>query len=127
MLTKDDIREAQDIETDTVEVPEWGGTVTVRGLSAVERGKLDNFGAAARRGEADMSDLHVQTIILGTVNEDGEPFFDDDDAEWLRDKSGAAVSRISERIWDMSGISEEDVEDAVKNSETTENGSSGTS
>jgi hypothetical protein len=37
VLTKEQILSADDIKTETVLVPEWGGDVIVRGLSGVER------------------------------------------------------------------------------------------
>ena len=36
-LTRDAILEAEDIETEEVAVPEWGGNVLVRGLSGTQR------------------------------------------------------------------------------------------
>ena len=36
-LSRDTILQREDIKTEDVEVPEWGGTVRVRGMSGVER------------------------------------------------------------------------------------------
>ncbi len=126
-LSKEDILEAQDIQTDTVDVPEWGGTVHVRALNAVERGKLDNLGAQARLdGTAQLEDMHVMTVQMGVIDDDGQRVFSEDDIPELREKAAAPMERISERIWEMSGISEEDVEDAVEDLEQTPSGDSGT-
>jgi len=37
LLTRDQILQAQDIARETVSVPEWGGSVLVRGLTGQER------------------------------------------------------------------------------------------
>ena len=36
VLTRDKVRQAPDIEYEYVEVPEWGGTARVRGLTGTE-------------------------------------------------------------------------------------------
>ncbi len=46
LLTKDDILGADDLATEDVEVPEWGGCVRVRALTGTER---DAFEAAMFR------------------------------------------------------------------------------
>ena len=43
ILTRDQILQANDLVTETVEVPEWGGSVFVKSLTGVER---DQFEAA---------------------------------------------------------------------------------
>ena len=40
-LTRDEILQAQDIQFEDVKVPEWNGTVRVRGLTGVERDALE--------------------------------------------------------------------------------------
>jgi hypothetical protein len=63
ILAKDFILQASDIATEEVAIPEWGGTVKVRGLSGAERNEceqsvVDADGssfAAARRPPAESS------------------------------------------------------------------------
>ena len=41
-LSRDAILQREDIKTEDVEVPEWGGTVRVRGMSGVERDAFES-------------------------------------------------------------------------------------
>ena len=43
LLSKADILGCNDIPTELVEVPEWGGSVKVRGMTAGERDRFDDM------------------------------------------------------------------------------------
>ena len=67
-LSRDAILQREDIKTEDVEVPEWGGTVRVRGMSGVERDAFEASlieqpranGSAKRRKQQDQQDQHGQ-------------------------------------------------------------------
>lgn len=129
MLSRDDILKADDITTREVEVPEWGGTVIVRGLSAKER---DNWEASLLRQRGnqmvrDSSNIRAKLVVRVLVDDDGKRLFSDGDAAVLGDKCIAAIDRIFETAAELSAITDEDVEELAKNSEAGQTGDSSSS
>jgi len=93
-VTFDEVKTAEDLPTEFVEVPEWGGSVLVRGLN-VQDG-LDLLGR--RKGEPveDMLDAFISGVV--------EPKFSDEDKAWLRGKSLQVVSRVNSAFLRLSGL-----------------------
>jgi len=119
LLTKEQILRVKDIETRTVHVPEWGGDVLVRSLSATERdyfeSKLvDQSGGKVR---ANLQNIKARLASMAIVDEDGNRVFTEQEIAILGTKSAAALNRISEAITDMSGISKKDMDELAGNSE----------
>src|SRR5437879_1765382 len=97
-LSRDGILAADDIQSETVEVPEWGGTILVRGLTGEER---DAFEASCvqgrgRKAEVNLRNLRAKLAVQACRNADGTRLFMDDDAPALGRKSAAAINRIYE-------------------------------
>jgi len=127
MLTRDEIMKCEDIFTQTVDVPEWGGSVLVKALSGRERDDweatfVDHSGKKAKvRAENVRARLAVRTI----VDANGKRYFSDGDAEMLGEKSAAALERIYAVAARLSGIGAADVEELAKNSGSGPSGASG--
>lgn len=117
MLNKDQIIAARDIKKKELEIPEWGGSVTIQGLSAEVAAKFkdDNYkddGSPAVSEAIIMANLAALTI----VGENGGRVFDDESAKELSKKSVAVIKRIFDVAADLSGLGADDVEDEEKNS-----------
>lgn len=123
MLNRDSILSAQDLTTQTVEVPEWGGTVTVRMMTGTERDAF-NSSLGVVNGKADMTDYRAKVVALTMVNEDGQRIFNIEDAPALSKKSTAVLERIFIAAATLNGMLTNSVDDAEKNSEPTPNASS---
>ncbi len=122
LLTRDQILAAQDIETIEVDVPQWGGSVLVRGLTAAQRGQ---FTAAImeQRGKQQtvkLQDIQVRLCALSIVDEQGKRMFADHELHLLAEKSAAALQHVFEAGQRLSGLSNEDVEELTKNSDETQ-------
>ena len=103
------ILEADDIESEIVEVPEWGIKVEVRGMTSKERAKL--LKVSAKGGEVDMVTWFPDLIIATIYDpETGEKVFEPADRDAINAKSGAAISAISDISARLSGLGESDVE-----------------
>lgn len=114
MLTRDQIREAADLVTEKVEVPEWGGAVFVKRMTALEVSEYHDK-------KKKMPSATVALLIYCAVDESGNNVFTPDDAEWLAQKSCKAVDRIAGKAIDLNFDREEKGEsEAVKNSEQTQ-------
>ena len=102
-LSIDQILAANDLPTEVVEVPEWGGRVKVQGLS---RASYDAIAKAAevtvpatgpgqqagtKRDDDRFSDLLFVACVI-------EPRFTDEHIPALRDKSLGALNRVYQAI-----------------------------
>ena len=127
ILTRAEILAADDLPRELVEVPEWGGSVYVRGLTAMERSEFENLmlGLENKRIKVGKSDdmtiqmdmrvLRVRLSALCMVDEKGNRLFGDDAVEALGRKSADALNRIFVVAQRLSGMTSDDVEDAAGN------------
>jgi hypothetical protein len=122
ILTRDQIL-ATKIPTVEVNVPEWGGSVLVRGLTGLER---ERYLAAMDADKKSDTNPTVYLVIAGVVDEAGSPVFDYSDADLLLAKSLKTLLTLSNKVIELSGLSAKAEEDLEKNSEpaTTEDSSS---
>ena len=113
-LTRDDILNADDIKTEKVEVPEWGGDVFIRTMSGAER---DDFEGSLIRGKkTNLANIRAKLCALVAVDADRKRLFSEKDISALGRKSAKALDRVFSAAQKLNGISSEDVEDMVKNS-----------
>ena len=121
ILKRDDIRTANDLKRELVEIPEWGGSVYVRAMTAFERERFEESLIQGKGKKARMRLVYARARLATIVceDEDGNPLFGENDIAWLAKKSAKALDRIFDVAGRLSGLNEEDVEDLVKNSEET--------
>ena len=118
-LTAEDILAPRPWPSEVVEVPEWGGSVTVRALSATE---LDAFNASIVRTkgqnvEVNRQNYRAKLVARCVVNGDGKtPLFKDEgQIVALGMQPASALDRILVVINRLNGMTEEDQEELVKN------------
>ncbi len=127
------VMEAKDLPTRRVDVPEWGGHVFVKTLSGVERDSYEQICENAqkqspkRRKHMNVKGLKALLVVMATVDAEGTPLFKREDVPALNRKSGKAIDRIFQVAAELSGLSEEDIEDLAKNSEGGRSDDSGSS
>jgi len=116
-LTREQILAAADIRREQVNVPEWGGSVWVRGLTAAERDLFDLAATVEQNGRrvVNFEQLRARLAAMTIVDENGERLFSDDDVELLAAKSGAAVGRIFDVAMRLSGLTGQDIEEITQN------------
>ena len=118
LLSKTAILAAQDLQTEDVEVPEWGGAVRVRSFTGRER---DAFEASMVRGDGkdrkvDLTNMRARLVGLTVIDETGQRLFTDEEVDLLGAKSGAALDRVFAIAQKLNGLSGADVEEFSKNS-----------
>ena len=127
-LSRDAILQREDIVTEDVEVPEWGGSVRVRGMSGVERDAFEaslivqpeeqaNGKRKRRRQQAtktSMANVRAKLCAWCIIDENGAKLFSDADVVALGAKSAAALDRVYEVASALSGITDEDVEEIAE-------------
>ena len=119
-LTRTAILAIQDYETAEVEMPEWGGTVRVRGLTAAEVDKL-GFSLATPEGDLDAtlaSGFRVKAVAWAVIDEEGNNLFTEADVAELGKKSHRAIDRLVDVIMELSNIGgEEEDEEGYQKSQ----------
>ncbi len=105
-----DILAAEDRPLARVEIPEWGGHVYARTMSAAER---DAFAAACEGNAA--ANIRARLACVTAVDKDGRRLFADGDAEQLGAKSSKAVGRIFDAAAALNGLTDSDVEEISGN------------
>lgn len=110
-LSKDQILGAVDFNFVEVEVPEWGGSVRIRGLSAAERDQFE-----ARLGVSqDLTNMRARLVVSCLVDDDGNRIFKDSEASELGKKNAAVLTRLFDEVRNLSGMSDEALGIAEKN------------
>ncbi len=113
-LTRDLILRAIDLRTERIDVPEWGGAVLVRGMTALERDTMLNAVDPKKEPVAD-SQLKAFLCAHCIVDEHGNSLFSDEDIARLQAKNPIALDRIANRVLKLSGVGVEAVEAIAKN------------
>lgn len=119
MLTKDMIIAVNDIHTERVEVPEWGGHVFVRTMSLGDKKRyeaelyeIDDKGKVKIKSDGDYKAVMLASCVC---NEKGEKLFTMKDIQAISEKSAAPIERILEVANKMNKHIEEDIEEIEKN------------
>jgi hypothetical protein len=99
----DKIRAASDVTSETVVVPEWDVTVSVKSMTGRARARLLKAAAQAD-GTMDFEALYPAILIACCFDpESGEPVFTDADS-WINDKSAGPVERLAQVGMRLSGL-----------------------
>lgn len=114
ILSREAILALDDLPVEILDIPEWGGSVKLRGMSAEERIKwLDRV--QGEDGKVDLEKAQYYAVVFGVL----EPEFEEADVEFLKKKSASALDRIAKKWLELSGIAPEgpgSLEGARKNS-----------
>lgn len=127
ILTKEEILAAEDLPTQEIEVPEWGGSVIVRPLTGSER---DAFEGSVLRGvgnkaKVDMTHVRAKLVGLCVINKDGKRLFaSQEEVILLGRKNGKVLDRLFQIAQSLSGLSDKAVEELTEGLEPAQNAGS---
>lgn len=124
-LSRDAILGASDSNSETLDVPEWGGKVNVRSLTGRE---LDDYQNSLRKIVNNQiivqPNAHAKLVARALVDDNGVRLFTDKDVDALGKKN----AKVLDRLWDvaarLSGISDEEQEEIEGNSDGEPNAAS---
>lgn len=116
-LSRDDILQADDLPTDELEVPEWGGTILIRALNGAQREEIEIRSHKAKASGDALGWKGLKTLVATyvVVGEDGQPLFTSKDLAALAKKSSAVLDRIFEKVLAMNAMTKKDAEDLAGN------------
>ncbi|MBS3885620.1 MAG: hypothetical protein KGZ56_01025 [Dethiobacter sp.] len=102
MLTIEDILLAPDLESKEVAVPEWGGTVKVKGMTKREQQQMRKSTTDPQTGQIDSDRLEAAMLAHCLA----DPVVTIEQAEQLMQKSATAVDRVLTAAMDVAGMSD---------------------
>lgn len=109
-LTRAAILEADDLEPESIHVPEWGGDVYLRVMSVGERLAFEKI------FERDKQRAVPALLAYTLADEHGEPLFTTADLELLERKNSAVMIRLFQIATRKNALTGEDVEALEKKS-----------
>ena len=114
-----------------VPMPEWGpdASVRVREMTSAERVKVE-VGMIQTKGQNTGPNLQAYPLLRGRVlakscvDEQGRLLFSEEDVHTLTELGAGAIERLFDVACALSGLSKEDVNNLVGESEASQNGDS---
>ena len=133
-LSREDILNAQDQETEDVIVPQWGGSVTIRSLTGTERDKYEASLVSYQRDAKgqpqvkgiELDNLRARLISLVAIDEKGTRLFSANDVLLLGEKNASALDLLftaAQRLSKLTAPAIEAAKEALGNAPTGEPGS----
>ena len=127
LLDRAAILAADDIKTEDVPVPEWGGTVRIRSLTGSERDQYDAEAYRAQQvGGEPLVDFRVRRVAKALIGPDGKRLFSDADLAALGAKNGAVIDRLDDVVARLAGLTPQAVQEALAVLKGGPSGGSGT-
>ena len=121
LLDREGILKADDLPSEDVEVPEWGGVVRVRTMTGAERDEFEatvySPDADGKKIKVDRSNFRAKLLCGCIVDDDGNRMFSLQDITVLGAKSAKALQRVFDVAQALNGLSEEAQAEIEKNSE----------
>jgi hypothetical protein len=108
LLDREQILGVDDRVREIVEIPEWGGSVRVRALSAWDQSQYEQSLMDVRVDKTGktttsvrMEGHNIRLAAYGIVDNDDKSLFTESE---LRGKSAAAIKRVADKVRELSGM-----------------------
>lgn len=105
-LSKSKILAADDVKTEEIQVPEWGGSVFCRVLSGTDRDTFEEAYSSEK-----MKNFRSRFLVLTLCDEKGERLFTEAEVNDLGKKSAVVLARLFDKAWSLNAFRNEDVEE----------------
>lgn len=117
LMNKQMILDADDLKTEDVSVPEWGGSVRLRTLTGGERDKFEADSMSLnKKGNPQMNliNMRARLVALCAIDDAGARMFADSEVTKLGSKSAMAINRLFDAARKLNGMTQEDVEELAE-------------
>lgn len=107
MLTREQILKAQALKTKTINIPEWGGEISLRQMTSLDRfAFLDELEKIKETKEGRDKDLIASAlfVVWTAVDEDGKRIFQDSDVEALTVSNPQVIQRLVSHCGALNGF-----------------------
>lgn len=121
-LTRDQFLKPVEIPREEVQLPELGGSVWVKGMSAADRSRFEKEfqTASGKSSKRRMAEVRERLVVACVCDENGNNILTTADVEDIGKQSIQVIERIVNVAQRLCGMSNEDVEQMAGNSEETE-------
>lgn len=113
LLTREQILSTNDIKTQTVDVPEWGGEVIIASMSGAARDAWEQSLIGDQK--VTLKNIAARLVAFSAVDDKGNRLFSNDDVDALGKKSAKALSRCVKASQRLNGLTGADLEELAKN------------
>jgi hypothetical protein len=126
IISREKLLQAKAVETRDVDLGN-GEFVRVRGLSGKERDALEasTIQGKGKNKDVNLSNFRAKLCVRAIIDADGKRLFKDDEVALLGEISAKVISKIYDAAAELSGLSEADVDELTKNSESDQSDDSG--
>lgn len=114
MLSKDDILNADDRPIVDVDVPEWGGSVKLRAMSAAQRDQYEQAMYESSKGKT-LDNVRAALVAYCLVDDEGKSMFTPKEVKELGEKGAAAISRLFDVAQQLNRMTDESIEELKGN------------
>lgn len=112
---RDQILASKDVPSISVDVPEWGVTVELRGMTAGARVNMVDESYDANSGKTNLKTMYPRVITACVYDpKTGEPVFTNEDADAILNKAALVVERLALECLKLSAADETAVTEAGK-------------
>lgn len=120
-LSREQILSNKAKRVEKIAVPEWGGDVFIREISAAERDAFE-LEMAKGKGSTVKPNFRGSLAALVLCDESGTRLFSNTDASQLGQMPSSGVDRVFAAASKLNAFSKEDVDELEKNSESDQPG-----
>lgn len=117
MLSKQKILIADDLSTEIMDIPEWGGQIKIKEMTGSERDMLEQSTYTQKGDDFQMNlkDIRARLCAICIIDENNERLFEDSDIQELSKKSSKVLDRIFEVCQRINGLKKEELDEMAKN------------
>lgn len=128
-LNREMILNADDMEYETVDVPKWGGEITLKTLTGTVRDKFEaSMIATSKSGQQtqNLDNLRARLIVLCAIDRDDNdlPIFQPEDIKALGKKSAASLDLVFSAAQKLNGFTKEDIDSLTEGFDSAQSESS---
>jgi hypothetical protein len=116
LLNKLQVDEAQDLVTEEVDCPEWGGSVLIRRMTGKDRDSWEASIYEIKDGKPkqDFTNMRAKLVARTMVDDKGQRLYADTEADVLGNRSALVLDRLFKVAQRMNGMGTE-AEEIAKN------------
>lgn len=121
LLNREAILEADDVEYDEIDVPEWGGSVRLKSIRGNQRDAYE-ASIVTQNGtdsKINLRNARAKLIVMCAIDEDGRPLFTSEDISALGRKNAKPLDRLFDACQKLAGLSPDDVKKLTENFDET--------
>jgi hypothetical protein len=102
-LTRDQILSAEDLPTEDVDVPEWGGHILLRVMPGIDREEFEGS-VLEDRDDKSTREFRTKLVAFCAVDDKGERLFTLEHVERLGKKNGKVLDRLADVCLRINGM-----------------------